>query len=172
MTVGAKHSFVGRGPELAALVAGLEDAFAGRGRLFLISGEPGIGKSLLAEELADVARDRGAAVLVGRCWEAGGAPPFWPWVQVLRKLAAETAGDALVAAMEGNASDIARVVPDYASFVSVSDDNFVASQPRSDCPSPASHIGVNCPTFTPAFLISSERLAPQFAPPGRASSLN
>jgi len=50
-----RSELVGRGPELAALEHGLDDAFAGRGRLFLLAGEPGIGKSRLAEELA---RDR------------------------------------------------------------------------------------------------------------------
>ena len=57
--------FVGRAPELAELVAGLGDAFAGSGRLFLLVGDPGIGKSRLAEEL--IAHARGARVLVGRC---------------------------------------------------------------------------------------------------------
>jgi DNA-binding SARP family transcriptional activator len=69
-------TFVGREREFGELVAGLEDAFAGRGRLFLLDGEPGIGKSRLAEELAARAKARGAAVLVGRCWEAGGAPAY------------------------------------------------------------------------------------------------
>jgi tetratricopeptide (TPR) repeat protein len=77
-------TFVGRERELAALARGLDDAFAGRGRLFMVSGEPGIGKSRLAEELAERARSRGARVLVGRCWEAGGAPAYWPWIQALR----------------------------------------------------------------------------------------
>ena len=70
-------------------LAGLDDALAGRGRLFLLVGEPGIGKSRLAEELiAPGASARGARVLVGRCWEAGGAPAYWPWVQSLRALRA------------------------------------------------------------------------------------
>ena len=76
--------FVGRERELAELTRSLEDAISGRGRLFLLTGEPGIGKSRLAEELARHARDRGALVLIGRCWEAGGVPAFWPWVQSLR----------------------------------------------------------------------------------------
>jgi DNA-binding SARP family transcriptional activator len=79
-----RGAFVGRERELAELVAGLDDAFAGSGRLFLLVGEPGIGKSRLAEELIARARDRGARVLVGRCWESGGAPAYWPWVQSLR----------------------------------------------------------------------------------------
>jgi len=40
----------------------------------LVTGEPGIGKSRLAGEFATRARDQGARVLSGRCWEAGGAP--------------------------------------------------------------------------------------------------
>lgn len=80
-TVRARRgAFVGREAELEQLAAGLDDAFAGRGRLCLLVGEPGIGKSRLAEEVVARARARDARVLVGRCWEAGGAPAYWPWV--------------------------------------------------------------------------------------------
>jgi hypothetical protein len=68
--------FVGRERELADLSAGLNQAASGRGSLFLLAGEPGIGKSRLADELATTARERGFLVLWGRCWEAGGAPPI------------------------------------------------------------------------------------------------
>jgi DNA-binding SARP family transcriptional activator/tetratricopeptide (TPR) repeat protein len=76
--------FVGRSRELAALDDALGDALDSRGRVLLIAGEPGIGKSRLIDELAARARARDARVLVGRCWEAGGAPAYWPWVQALR----------------------------------------------------------------------------------------
>ena len=76
--------FVGRTGELSELLAGLDDAFSRRGRLYLLDGEPGIGKSRLAEELAERARRRGGRVLFGRCWEGGGAPAYWPWTQALR----------------------------------------------------------------------------------------
>ena len=78
--------FVGRAPELAELEAGLTAAIEGRGRPFVISGEPGIGKTRLADELADRAASRGVRVLWGRCWEGGGAPAYWPWIQVIRTL--------------------------------------------------------------------------------------
>ena len=64
--------------------ASLAQAMGSRGRSVLIAGEPGIGKTTLAEAFGGVARDRGAAVVWGRCWEAGGAPAYWPWVQALR----------------------------------------------------------------------------------------
>jgi predicted ATP-dependent serine protease len=65
------RAFVGRDREVAELVAGLEDAIGGRGRLFLIAGEPGIGKTWLAERLAGHAANLGNRVLWGRCWEGG-----------------------------------------------------------------------------------------------------
>jgi DNA-binding SARP family transcriptional activator len=80
----APRSFVGRERELAALAMGLDEAAAGNGRIFLLGGEPGIGKSRLADEVAGMAREREMRVLWGRCWEAAGAPPHWPWVQSLR----------------------------------------------------------------------------------------
>jgi tetratricopeptide (TPR) repeat protein len=52
----------------------------------LVSGEPGIGKTRLIEELAAAGCALGYATLWGRTWEAGGAPPYWPWVEVLRAL--------------------------------------------------------------------------------------
>src|SRR2546426_6344904 len=76
--------FVGRQYELVELRAGLEDGVAGRGRSFLVVGEAGIGKTRLVEELAREAAERGHLVLWGRCWEGEGAPPYWPWIQVIR----------------------------------------------------------------------------------------
>ena len=72
--------FVGREAQLAALDAALVDAQAGRGSSFLIGGEPGIGKSRLADTFARGARDAGARVLWGKCWEGAGAPAYWPWI--------------------------------------------------------------------------------------------
>ena len=76
--------FVGREREMEELRAALEAALAGQGRLVLLAGEPGIGKTRTAHELAAHARQRGARVLVGHCYESKGAPPFWPWVQMVR----------------------------------------------------------------------------------------
>ena len=64
--------FVGRKPELGALRAGLERALAGRGSVVLVAGEPGIGKSELADRLGAEAASRGAEVLWGRSWEGEG----------------------------------------------------------------------------------------------------
>jgi DNA-binding SARP family transcriptional activator len=107
-----RSAFVGRERELAELVAGLDDAFAGSGRLFLLAGEPGIGKSRLADEVIRQARARGARVLVGRCWEAGGAPAYWPWVQSLRAYVRGAEPDALRAQLGAGAADLAQFLPE------------------------------------------------------------
>jgi hypothetical protein len=80
--------FVGRKRELDALRAWLDAARAGdgAGRCVLCVGEPGIGKTRLAQELAGFALAGGTAVAWGRCPEGEGGPSFWPWRQVLRSL--------------------------------------------------------------------------------------
>ena len=105
-------AFVGRERELGELLAGLEDALAGRGRLFLLAGEPGIGKSRLTEELAVRARARGARLLVGRCWEAGGAPAYWPWVQALRTYIRDIDPLELRQHLGSGAADLAQMLPE------------------------------------------------------------
>lgn len=80
----------GRAGELAALAGLLAEAETPQ--FAMLVGEPGIGKTRLAQELADRARAHGFAVLIGRCSEDEGAPPMWPWVGVLRALADEVPG--------------------------------------------------------------------------------
>jgi DNA-binding CsgD family transcriptional regulator len=90
----ATTGFVGREAELARLTGMLDAAVGGRGGMALVSGEAGIGKTRLAEEVAGIARGRGIRTLWGRCHEGEGAPAFWPWVQVLRVLLRENVSEA------------------------------------------------------------------------------
>jgi hypothetical protein len=116
----AKSSvFVGRERELVALTVGLDDALEGHGGLILVSGEPGIGKSRLTDELGLRAREREMHVLWGRCWEAGGAPAYWPWVQSLRSYIRELDPEALGAQLGRGAGDLAQLVPEVGDVVSV-----------------------------------------------------
>jgi DNA-binding CsgD family transcriptional regulator len=103
--------FVGREGELAALTADLDAALAGRGGVVLLAGEPGIGKTRLAEELAAQATARGALVLWGRCWEGEGAPAFWPWVQLVRAYVDGSDPAVLRRDMGAGAAEIAQLVP-------------------------------------------------------------
>lgn len=92
MTVGThsrlpdREPFVGRVEELARAERAVDRVIAGEGVLLLISGEAGLGKTRIANAITRLAADRGARVAWGRAWEAGGAPAFWPWIQVLRAL--------------------------------------------------------------------------------------
>lgn len=105
-------ALVGRDNEVAQGLALLDEAAAATGRLLLIGGEPGIGKSRLADELTRHARDRGFQVAWGRCWEAGGAPAYWPWVQSLRGLLRAVATDQLTAMLEPSAAVIGQLLPE------------------------------------------------------------
>jgi DNA-binding SARP family transcriptional activator len=105
-------AFVGRETELGQLLGGLDAAVAGRGRLFLIAGEPGIGKTRLADEVIRAARSRGARVLSGRCWEGGGAPAYWPWVQSLRAYVRESEPEVLRSELGAGAVELAQILPE------------------------------------------------------------
>ena len=110
---GSPHGlFVGRERELAELAGALDAARAGRGGLYLLSGEPGIGKTRLGERCADVAAARGFAVLWGRCWESGGAPTYWPWVQVLRGAVRACNAPALLQAAGRIVAHLGQLVPE------------------------------------------------------------
>lgn len=80
---------MGRETERALLRAELEAALEGEGRLVLLVGEPGIGKTRTASALAAEARECGASVVWGRCHERAGAPVYWPVVQALASYAAD-----------------------------------------------------------------------------------
>jgi class 3 adenylate cyclase len=104
--------FVGREREMDDLRAGLDDALSGHGRLVLLMGEPGIGKTRMTEELSTWAKLRGAQSLIGRCYEGEGAPPYWPWVQVIRAYIHDRDAEGIVSVMGPGAADIAQVVSD------------------------------------------------------------
>jgi tetratricopeptide (TPR) repeat protein len=108
------RGFFGREHELRELQAAMDEAAAGYGRLLLVAGEPGIGKTRLAEELAAYATSMGARVLWGSCWEGDGAPAFWPWIQVLRVYIRDRDTAVLQRELGSGAADVARLVPELA----------------------------------------------------------
>ena len=107
-----REAFVGRVQEFAELVAGIDGALASQGRLLMISGEPGVGKSRLARQAVAYAEQKGARTLWGRCWEHGGAPPYWPWVQALRGLIADAEPATLSGWLGTDAAEIAQIEPE------------------------------------------------------------
>ena len=111
-TTSTPSLFVGRRTETARLEAALGDVLGGRGRLVMLVGEPGIGKTRTAEHLAEVARQREVTVLVGRCHEGPGAPAYWPWRQIGRAYLAGADRAALATDLADGAADVGRVVDD------------------------------------------------------------
>ena len=102
--------FVGRQREMGELKAALEGALSGRGRVVMLVGEPGIGKTHTARELAAYAETRGTQVLWGWCYEEEGAPPYWPWVQPIRFYVQQQHPEQLRSEMGPGAADIAEIV--------------------------------------------------------------
>lgn len=109
--VAVAEAFVGRRPELEALRGALDHATIGKGRLVLISGEPGIGKTRTALELNAHVAQCGAQIWWGRCHEEAGAPPYWPWAQIVQAVVAASDVDALRLDLEAGAADIAGLTP-------------------------------------------------------------
>jgi eukaryotic-like serine/threonine-protein kinase len=106
--------FVGRERELEQMREAVDGAIGGRGRLLQLMGEPGIGKTRTAEELATYATVNGARVHWGRCREDEGAPAYWPWVQAIRSFVREADPVGLAWQMGGGAAEIAQLVPEVA----------------------------------------------------------
>ena len=103
-------AFVGRQREMGKLKGALEDALSGQGQLLMLVGEPGIGKTRTAQELAAHAETLDAQVLWGWCYEEEGAPPFWPWLQPIRSYVQQRDPEQLKVEMGPGAADIAEVV--------------------------------------------------------------
>ncbi len=106
--------FVGRDAEFGEMRDLLEEALGGEGRLVLLSGDPGIGKTRTAEQLATYARVRGARVYWGRCHESEGQPPYWPWSEALRGYVLEADPVGLRWQLGSRAADVAQIVPELA----------------------------------------------------------
>jgi DNA-binding winged helix-turn-helix (wHTH) protein len=104
--------FVDRESEMKQLRAALAAARAGERRIALVNGPPGIGKTRTASELALEAARTGFEVHVGRSHEGEGAPPFWPWIQILRSLGEARSLEELRAAAALGASDLVQLVPE------------------------------------------------------------
>jgi predicted ATPase/DNA-binding CsgD family transcriptional regulator len=103
---------------MAELRVALDDAMSGHGRMITLSGEAGIGKTRLAQEVASYAESQNIRVLWGRCYEGEGAPPYWPWTLAIRSHVREQDSDALRSELGAGASDISEIVPDVRELLS------------------------------------------------------
>jgi class 3 adenylate cyclase len=102
---------VDRRDELADLHRLIGSTLHGRGGIALVSGEPGIGKTCLAEEALCYGESQGATGLVGRSHANAGAPAFWPWIELLRGLKGHPGGGELLARFASSEPEFARLFP-------------------------------------------------------------
>jgi DNA-binding CsgD family transcriptional regulator len=82
-----EDGLVGRDRQLGDLDRDLIAARVGNGRVVLVEGDAGAGKTALAHTVVERARQAGMQAVWGGCLEGAGAAPYRPWVQVLRRLA-------------------------------------------------------------------------------------
>ena len=78
----------------------------------MLAGEPGIGKTRTAQELAAKAEQSGAKAIWGWCYEQQGAPPYWPWLQPIRSYIQDCGPQELLSILGPGAGDIAEIVPE------------------------------------------------------------
>ena len=99
--------------QLSALQQYAREARDGRGRLVLVSGEAGIGKSRLVRELAREVHRQGVIVLHGRCDEDL-AIPYRPFVECLSHLVAHVSDAVLVDVDPERLAELSRLIPSLA----------------------------------------------------------
>jgi DNA-binding CsgD family transcriptional regulator len=105
---------VGRRSELQLVHDALGGALAGHGRLVMLSGEAGIGKTRLAQEAATLAVRRGMLTLWGRCLEEPGAPPFLPWTRAMQACLRACRDERLPALLGRDAAAAVEIAPELA----------------------------------------------------------
>lgn len=110
--------FVGRTEQLRYLGGLLHQSRQGLGALILVSGESGIGKTRLIQELGTRAEHEGIALHWGRCIPNEGAPSFWPWTKALLS-AASRLPSALLEAPELRQPlrEVSKIAPDFARYL-------------------------------------------------------
>jgi class 3 adenylate cyclase/tetratricopeptide (TPR) repeat protein len=112
LLTGQGRIFVGRDDELGRLRQAWKEVEGGGVRLVLLGGEPGVGKTRLAAQLAAELHEDGAVVLAGRCDEDLGVP-YQPFVEALRHYVSSAAAPSL----GRHAGELARLLPELSQLV-------------------------------------------------------
>lgn len=112
MDLSSLTSFVGRQREMDELAAALDDSLLGSGQVVLLAGEPGIGKTRLATEIANMGVARGAVDLRGKTYERSATPPYWVWRDAVRNAEGAFNPDEIQCAAVKAGSDVVRALRD------------------------------------------------------------
>jgi len=109
---GERTPYVGRAEERAQLRRWLDEAAQGKGALVMIGGGPGVGKTRIAQGLADEAGERSFLALTGHCYEMEGAPPYIPFVEILEAAGRIVPPEAFREALGDAAPEVAKLMPE------------------------------------------------------------
>lgn len=103
-----------REEELGGLKSALESMLSGRGQVMLVAGEPGIGKTRIAEELLVYARLRGCLTLIGHCYEQELNVPYLPFSEALRSIIRPPLDERISALIRAHGPELVKLVPELA----------------------------------------------------------
>ena len=106
-----RTAFVGREDERARLSRFLDGVGSSSGSIVLVGGEPGVGKTRLAEEVLSQAERRGFRTLTGRCYDLDSPAPYLPFIELLEAAAREVDRETFRLALGDAAGEIAKVMP-------------------------------------------------------------
>src|SRR3569623_149653 len=109
----APFPLVGRATELGMLHSLLDDTERGRGRTVFLSGEPGIGKTRLSEELAREASRRNWVVAIGRAYAVESGVPYAPFADALLPILRARPPAAIATLSRGGAAELAMLIPKF-----------------------------------------------------------
>lgn len=122
-----ESTMVGRDHEVSTFNELLTSAEQGCGRVVLVSGQPGIGKTHLVRALSSQAEKSGALSLIGNCDDDAATPPYWPWLQIMRSIGAHSENTELTRLLRDE-SILSDALPSD-SDVSAKKSTFTAEQP-------------------------------------------
>src|SRR5262245_2044701 len=117
------RDLVGRATQLRVIDEAIANALEGRGGVLLVQGDAGIGKTRLARAAVDRARAAEMRTAWAAAWQGDGAPPLWPWAEILRQLTGAeidferevpSTADAAAAARFHQFQSVARAIRDAA----------------------------------------------------------
>jgi eukaryotic-like serine/threonine-protein kinase len=105
-------SIFGRDSEMSALSDAVRAGLAGQGRVLLLAGDAGIGKTTLAERVSDPLKRAGEALVYwGRCSRNEGVPAYWPWVQIFREYLEDHTDEVIERDLGRHALALQQIVP-------------------------------------------------------------
>ncbi len=126
----ARGVFVGREAELTRLRSAFDEAYAGRGNLVMLVGEPGCGRTRTVREVETYARMRGARILVAQVNTSEGMAPYGPWIDAARGYI-ETSDRSELPIDPGVAAELQPIIPELAQFAGTVADSVPSADPET-----------------------------------------